>query len=73
MGVTMVTYLDRALEAAKSARKMRESGDSNGACDRAYYAVFYAAQSATTKDADDAIEAMDRLLAFAEPLLRGDL
>jgi uncharacterized protein (UPF0332 family) len=39
----MTTYLDRALEAARSAREMRESADYNGACNRAYYSVFYAA------------------------------
>lgn len=39
----MTTYLDRALEAAESARRDRASGDCNGACNRAYYAVFYAA------------------------------
>lgn len=120
----MVTYLDRAREAARSAREMRNSGDNNGACNRAYYAVFYVAlglfetsdggkggkthasvlrefsrrfvlsglaspelgraltiakslrskadysvAGATAQDADDAIDAMDRLLEFAEPLL----
>lgn len=36
----MTIYLDRALQAAKSARGMRAGGDYNGAC--AYNAVFYA-------------------------------
>jgi uncharacterized protein (UPF0332 family) len=39
----MTTYLDRALQSAKTARKAMTDGDYNAACNRAYYAVFYAA------------------------------
>jgi uncharacterized protein (UPF0332 family) len=38
----MTDYLDRALQAAASARNMRDDGDFNAACNRAYYAMFYA-------------------------------
>lgn len=37
----MTTYLARALQAAQSARRMQQDGDNNGACNRAYYAMFY--------------------------------
>jgi uncharacterized protein (UPF0332 family) len=40
----MATYLERALQAAQSARRESESGDYNAACNRAYYAMFYAVQ-----------------------------
>jgi hypothetical protein len=40
----MTTYLDRALEAANSARQVQAVGDHNGVCNRADYVVFYAAQ-----------------------------
>ena len=40
----MTTYLERALQAADSARREAESGDYNAACNRAYYAMFYAVQ-----------------------------
>jgi uncharacterized protein (UPF0332 family) len=40
----VTTYLERALQAADSARRERESGDYNAACNRAYYAMFYAVQ-----------------------------
>jgi uncharacterized protein (UPF0332 family) len=39
----MTTYLDRALQSAKTARTALADGDHNAACNRAYYAVFYAA------------------------------
>jgi len=39
----MTTYRDRALQAAKSAKAMQQDGDHSGACNRAYFAVFYAA------------------------------
>lgn len=39
-----MTYLERALQAAESARRESESGDHNAACNRAYYAMFYAVQ-----------------------------
>jgi uncharacterized protein (UPF0332 family) len=38
--------LDRARQAAQSARTLLESGDPNGAVNRAYYAMFYAAHAA---------------------------
>jgi uncharacterized protein (UPF0332 family) len=38
--------LTRARQAAQSARTLLESGDPNGAVNRAYYAMFYAAQAA---------------------------
>ncbi len=41
----MTTYWDRAIEAAQTARRNRDEGDVNGACNRAYYAVFYAIQA----------------------------
>lgn len=120
----MTSYLDRALESAQSARRMQSDGDYNGACNRSYYAVFYAAMGlfelagddkpgkthaslsrkfsehfvvtgkapsdlgralavtqnlrskadymvagASEADASDAIAAMDKILAFARPLL----
>ncbi len=40
----MTTYLERAAQAAESARRESESGDYNAACNRAYYAIFYAVQ-----------------------------
>lgn len=40
----MATYLERAAQAAESARRERESGDYNASCNRAYYAIFYAVQ-----------------------------
>ena len=49
----MITYLDRALQAARSAEKMREAGDYNAACNRAYYAIFYAAIGLLERDGDD--------------------
>lgn len=119
-----MTYLDRALQAARSAQRNRDEGDFNVACNRAYYAVFYAihglfeatgeellgkthssvlrlfhqhfvatgkappelaraltlAQNlrsradysvagASSKEADDAIAAMEALLDYARPLL----
>ncbi len=39
----MTTYLQRALQAAHSARELQKNGDYDGTCNRAYYAVFYAA------------------------------
>ena len=36
------SYLDRALQAAGTARRDRDAGDFNAACNRAYYAMFYA-------------------------------
>ena len=49
----MITYLDRALQAARSAEKMREAGDYNAACNRAYYAIFYAAIGLLEREGDD--------------------
>lgn len=40
----MTTYLERALQAADSARRENRSGDYNAACNRAYYAMFYVVQ-----------------------------
>ena len=37
------TYLGRALDAARAPEQMRDVGDHNAACNRAYYAIFYAA------------------------------
>lgn len=118
----MTTYLDRALQAAESARRMYAEGDHNGASNRAYYAVYYAScgllervgeanpgkthasllrkrfvlageapagvgraltvaqnlrskadyflPGVTGEDAADAIAAVEKILEFAEPLLR---
>lgn len=41
----MTSYWDRAMEAAQTARRNSDEGDVNGACNRAYYAVFYAIQA----------------------------
>ena len=123
----MTTHLDRALQAAESARRMQADGDYNGACNRCYYAVFnavmgllelagddnpgkthaslsrkfseyfvlsgkappdlgralaisqnlrskadYVIAGASEKDAADAVAAMDKILAFARPLLDAD-
>jgi uncharacterized protein (UPF0332 family) len=38
--------LGRARQAAQSARTLLESGDPNGAVNRAYYAMFHAAHAA---------------------------
>jgi uncharacterized protein (UPF0332 family) len=38
--------LNRARQAAQSARTLLESGDPNGAVNRAYYAMFHAAHAA---------------------------
>lgn len=40
---TLIAKADRAL---KSARLLRDRGDTDGACDRAYYAMFDAARAA---------------------------
>ncbi|MBN9021088.1 MAG: HEPN domain-containing protein [Rhizobiales bacterium] len=40
----MASYLERALQAAESAQREAGSGDYNAACNRAYYAMFYAVQ-----------------------------
>jgi uncharacterized protein (UPF0332 family) len=124
----MTSYLDRAFQAAESARRDRASGDNNAACNRAYYAVFYAVlglfevegdqnpgkthasllrkfserfvlagkapaelgralgvsqnlrskgdytlEGASDADAADAIEAMDKMLRFAQSRLEQDL
>jgi uncharacterized protein (UPF0332 family) len=42
----MDDLLKRARQAAQSARTLLESGDPNGAVNRAYYAMFYAAHAA---------------------------
>lgn len=41
----MTSYWDRATEADRTARRNFDEGDFNGACNRAYYAVFYAVQA----------------------------
>lgn len=44
--MTPADLLDRAKRAAESAELLLDSGDLNGACNRAYYAMFDAARAA---------------------------
>lgn len=44
--MTPADLLDRAKRAAESAALLLDSGDLNGACNRAYYAMFDAARAA---------------------------
>ncbi|QFY44971.1 HEPN domain-containing protein [Candidatus Methylospira mobilis] len=44
--MTADTYMSKADRAAKSARTLLDVGDIDGACDRAYYAMFNAARAA---------------------------
>lgn len=44
--MTPERYLRKAERALSSARLLRQDGDSEGACNRAYYAMFDAAQAA---------------------------
>ena len=46
MSTTADRYMSKADRAAKSARTLLDVGDIDGACDRAYYAMFNAARSA---------------------------
>lgn len=50
-------FLDKADRAAKSARLLLTAGDVDGACNRAYYAMFDAARAALLASAGDASEA----------------
>lgn len=50
----MATHLERALRAAESARREREAGDFDATCNRAYYAMFYAAQGLLEAAGEDA-------------------
>ncbi|OHC67239.1 MAG: hypothetical protein A2045_15515 [Rhodocyclales bacterium GWA2_65_20] len=49
-------FLDKAARAAVSARLLLNAGDVDGACNRAYYAMFDAARAALLVFADDASE-----------------
>ncbi len=42
----MLELIEKAERAAKSARLLLEAGDADGACNRAYYAMFDAARAA---------------------------
>ena len=50
-------FLDKAARAATSARLLLNAGDIDGACNRAYYAMFDAARAALLASAGDASEA----------------
>ncbi len=50
-------FLDKAARAAASARLLLNAGDGDGACNRAYYAMFDAARAALLTSAGDASEA----------------
>lgn len=50
-------FLDKAGRAAASARLLLNAGDVDGACNRAYYAMFDAARAALLIAAGDASEA----------------
>ncbi|MCC5619662.1 HEPN domain-containing protein [Nostoc sp. CHAB 5836] len=43
---TPAAYIRKADQALSSARQLLDSGDADGACNRAYYAMFDAAQAA---------------------------
>jgi len=51
----MSTYRERAEQAAHSARRNRDHGDFNDACNRAYYAMFYAIHALFAGTGDDLI------------------
>lgn len=42
----VLEFLDKARQAAVSAQILLDTGDTEGACDRAYYAMFNAARAA---------------------------
>lgn len=50
-------FLDKAARAAASARLLLNAGDVDGACNRAYYAMFDAARAALLISAGDASDA----------------
>ena len=43
---TPAAYMRKSAQALSSARQLLETGDADGACNRAYYAMFDAAQAA---------------------------
>jgi uncharacterized protein (UPF0332 family) len=51
----MSSYWDRAAQAADSARSNRDRGDFNDACNRSYYAIFYAIHALFADTEDDLI------------------
>lgn len=55
--MTADDLLHKALTAASSAKLLLKAGDSNGACNRAYYAMFDAARAAllASKLSDDVL------------------
>jgi uncharacterized protein (UPF0332 family) len=55
--VKAADFLDKAARAAASARLLLNAGDGDGACNRAYYAMFDAARAALLTSAGDASEA----------------
>jgi uncharacterized protein (UPF0332 family) len=54
--VKAADFLDKAARAAASARLLLNAGDVDGACNRAYYAMFDAARAALLVYAGDASE-----------------
>lgn len=64
----------KALQAAHSARVLLESGDADGACNRAYYAMFDAARAALVASGRDVGKTHKGVLhAFSEHLVKSGL
>ena len=53
MSANETTLIGKAERALESARLLRARGDTDGACDRAYYAMFDAARAALLRVGDD--------------------
>ena len=63
--------LAKALQAAESAKLLLRAGDADGACNRAYYAVFDAARAALLATGDDVGKTHRGVLnAFSERLVK---
>ena len=53
LGATPVLYMNKAKRALAGARLLVDAGDAEGACSRAYYAMFDAAHAALTAVSPD--------------------
>lgn len=63
--------MEKAVQAARSASLLLESGDADGACNRAYYAMFDAARAALLASGTDVGKTHRGVLnAFSEQLVK---
>jgi uncharacterized protein (UPF0332 family) len=74
--VTARAYLEKAERALSGARLLLGAGDSEGACNRAYYAMFDAAHSALLSVQTDALETSTKthqglISAFGKHIVQG--